>query len=164
MNIKTGELRLGNWFIGYDNTPFQWSTEHFSIIGRDMDKVEIDEIIKSGVLLTEDIMKRFKRIEDDGNKRLEFRCNPPHGRILENQYWSSWIDGNTCDYKLHLEPSYRKEFMGEGLIKNKLPDFWYCWYYSCGEWFLPIQRIRQLKYVHQLQNLFFVLTGNELDY
>lgn len=154
--IQLGDLRIGNWFIGYDNKPFQWSYEHFALLGREVDYVEIDELIKGGVPLTEEIMKHVRRIEDDRRKTIEFRCEPPGERQIENNYRSFWLNPRTCESRLLLSPSYRRK-------EKTIPDFWFCWYSGNNGWFLPIQEIDQLKYVHQLQNLYWALINKELE-
>lgn len=50
--IKVGDIMVGNWFIRYDDKPFQWKIDDFS----DLLFVYVDEIIKSPIPLTEDIL------------------------------------------------------------------------------------------------------------
>lgn len=54
--IKAGDIMLNNWFIGYDGKPFQWKGYHFGMIENEVECVTIDEIIKSAIPLTEDIL------------------------------------------------------------------------------------------------------------
>ena len=54
--MKAEELRIGNWFIGYDNIEYQWTLENFKMV---LDGVCVDEIIKSYVPLTEEWLLRF---------------------------------------------------------------------------------------------------------
>jgi len=54
--IDIKELRIGNWFIGYDNKPFIWGLEHFSILLLEKNAPDIDELIKSPIPLTEEIL------------------------------------------------------------------------------------------------------------
>lgn len=54
--MKIQELRIGNWFIGYNGKPFQWSLEHFELLTLEKNRPDIDEIIKSPIPLTEEIL------------------------------------------------------------------------------------------------------------
>lgn len=113
------------------------------------------------ILLSEEIILRFRRHIKDDFEPLEFDVRPPGERQNENQFWSRWINE---DYKLHLCPSYDKSWNNGNVLKSEDVKFWFCWY-SGSTWFLPLKEIRgenQLRYVHQLQNLFYSLTGCDL--
>lgn len=112
------------------------------------------------ILITEDILVRFRRNIRQDFQPLEFDKRPPGERQVENNFWSSWINE---DYKLHLSPSYDTIWNDGKPAKSDKCKFWFCWY-SGTTWFLPIKDIRQntLVYVHQLQNLFYCLTGCDL--
>ena len=166
--IKAGDIMIGNWFIGYDDKPFQWGIEHFALLMLQKNAPTVDELIREPVLLTEDIMSKIKRIQSHDFKPSEFRVEPPKERQIENNYWSGFLNTSTCEAKLHFSPSYRYD---RYKMKLKAPDFWFCWLQSwTNGWFLPIQEIDQLKYVHQLQNMYKLfnieleisLTGNDL--
>lgn len=114
------------------------------------------------ILLTEEMMLKIRRKEREDFNPLEFRQTPPGQRQVENNYWSSWIND---DYRLHLSPSYGSDWIDGKPVRQSVPQFWFCWYQSQGQWFLPIKNIRgenQLRFVHQLQNLFYALSGKEL--
>lgn len=113
------------------------------------------------VLLTEEIMVRFRRNIKDDFQPIEFDKRPPGERQNENNFWSSWIDE---DYKLHLSPSYNTDWIDGKPVKSNEANFWFCWY-SGSAWFLSVKHIRgknRLQFVHQLQNLFYSLTGYDL--
>lgn len=48
------EIRIGNYFMGYDGKPFQWTYEHFCLLKRDAD---VDEIIKEPIALTGEVLE-----------------------------------------------------------------------------------------------------------
>lgn len=112
--MKANEIRLSNWFIGYDYKPFKWEIEHFANLAT----VYPDEIIKSPIPLTEEILLKagFK-------VSMNKTC---YGMISES--------GKT-----------RLSIFHDGLFKVSCED-------------LEIK----VKHLHQLQNLFFALTGEEI--
>lgn len=148
MEIKATDLMIGNWFIGFDGEPFQWDAECFYLT----QCASTDELISSPIPLTEEIMTKIHRVTSSDFKPFEFRVEPPKERQIENNYWSGFLNTSTCEAKLHFSPSYRYD---RDKMKPKEPDFWFCWIQSwTNGWFLPIQEINQLKYVHQIQNLY----------
>lgn len=112
------------------------------------------------ILLTEEIMTKFRREIRPDFCPIEFDCRPPQVRQIENNFWSSWIND---DYKLHLSPNYDSIWNDGEPTKSKETKFWFIWY-SGISWFLPIKDIHQnpLRYVHELQNLFYQLSGYDL--
>ena len=114
------------------------------------------------VPLTEDIMLKFRRNQSKDFHPIEFSKVPPGERQVENNFWSNWIND---DYRFHLSPSYGYDWINGKAAKSNEIEFWFCWYNSRGQWFLSVKNIRgenQLKYVHQLQNLFYQLSGYDL--
>lgn len=114
------------------------------------------------VPLTEENILKLRRKQSDDFQPLEFSKVPPGERQVENNFWSNWIND---DYRLHLSPSYGYDWIDGKATKSKNIEFWFCWYNSQGQWFLSVKNIRgenQLKYVHQLQNLFYQLSGYDL--
>lgn len=114
------------------------------------------------VALTEDIMLKFRRNQSKDFQPIEFSKVPPGERQVENNFWSNWIND---DYRFHLSPSYGYDWINGKAVKSDKIEFWFCWYNSKGQWFLSVKNIRgenQLKYVHQLQNLFYQLSGYDL--
>ncbi len=107
--MKANEIRLSNWFIGYDYKPFKWEIEHFANLAT----VYPDEIIKSPIPLTEEILIKagFKE-EYDG-----------------------WVFGKT-------------------IFITKDDDGWHVGNFGFF--------INSIQYLHQLQNLYFALTGEEI--
>jgi len=114
--MKANEIRVGNIFIGYDDKPFVWGLKEFSFIEPDV-AISIDEIIKSPILLSEEILLKcgFESGSDDGNHWWFTK-----GDITIN--FSSWT----------------------GIFEF--------------EW----QNI-EMKHLHQLQNLYYSLTGEEFN-
>jgi len=112
-------LRIGNWFIGYNGKPFQWGLEHFEILTLEKNRPEIDEIIKSPIQLTEELL---------------LKCGFDKNLVLIT-------DNGEVRY-------YRDEEIHVG------------GWDSCT---LGMVYISKCKYLHQLQNLYFALTGEELE-
>lgn len=114
------------------------------------------------VILTEDIMKQLRRVVRDDFSMIEFRCYPPGERQLSNNWYSSGIHEFA---RLHLSPSFK-----DHRNQTEDPEFWFIWIYEFGTGgssYLPLINIHSshtLRYVHQLQNLFQILTGLELTY
>ena len=112
--------------------------------------------------LTEEIMLNFRRNQSPDFQPVEFQKVPPGERLFENSFWSNWVND---DYRFHLSPSYGYDWINDKAVKSNKTKFWFCWYNSQGQWFLPIKNIRgenRLQYVHQLQNLFYQLSGFDL--
>jgi len=107
--MKASELRIGNYFIGYSNYLQQWELTSFGLL---IDGIEVDEIIKGFVPLTEDWLEKFGLKKNNGY---------PH-KLLN------------------------------GFIKIRNGVYFYK--YNLLE--------IELQYVHQLQNLYFALTNEEL--
>ena len=106
--IQLREL-MGNYFIGYDDKVFKWDLPLFGIL--DMG-VGIDEIIKSPILITKELLVEGFGFEPDNlNQRFSF------GKFTFNNH-NGW------------------------------------WYGS--------KKIPNQKYVHELQNIHFALTKQEL--
>ena len=127
--IRANELRIGNWFIGYDNKPFQWTLDYLGYMLQKHNKPDLDELIKSGIPLTEKILLKYgfsKETYEKGHIGIDFKRG-----------------STTMDFVLE-EPG----FMGEW---NK-----------CYTFELPDFRFLNIEYLHQLQNLYFVVTGIEL--
>ncbi|MBK5723065.1 hypothetical protein JGH11_19540, partial [Dysgonomonas sp. Marseille-P4677] len=145
--MSIDDIKIGNWFIGYDDKPFQWSFPHFALFSSGVD---LDEIIKESIILTEENILKFRRIESGNFKPFEFRCVPPSERQIENNYWSGWLDTSVCEHKLHLSPSYGHTWIDKKPVKNNIPEWWFCWYCGDNGWFISML-FKELKYVHQLQ-------------
>lgn len=107
--------------------------------------------------ITEENIKKIRCKYYKDNTRIEFNCTPPLERQVENNYWSREVHDFAV---LHLSPSYRRD--------KQVPEFWFIWITSHGtgsNWFMPLMDIHRhpLKYIHQLQNIYLDLTGNELE-
>lgn len=160
--MKVTDFRTGN-LLNYDTS--EGETLLAKLDWQDFKWLEEDPkgfgLVHTPIPLTEDIMVRFRVVEREDFKPLAFAKREPGERQIDFQYWSNFIDD---DYKLHLCPSYGVDWMDNIPVKNIIPKFWFCWYHG-GNWFLPIKPIRgasQLRYVHQLQNLYYSLTNMEL--
>ncbi|MBF0651305.1 hypothetical protein IR083_21025 [Dysgonomonas sp. GY75] len=117
--IKASDIMLGNWFIGYDDKPFQWNLAHFGLLT--IDGPTVDEIIKSPIHLTEEIV---------------LKCGARKVKHIDG--YSFWTFSGSKINKAHIN-----------ICVNKT-----CYYgYS----------VANCEYLHQLQNLFKILTGNDLN-
>ena len=167
--LKANELRIGN-LIYYHikdklNEPEEWDAENI------VDCFDIAQITENPesheykpIPLTEELIMRIRCRYHEDNLRMEFRMTPPGERQVENNYWSNEVRDFA---KLHLSPSYRSELIGDLRVKSKVPEFWFIWITSCGtgsNWFMSLMDIRghTLRYLHQLQNIYYDLTGKEL--
>ena len=120
--MKANEIRLSNWFIGYDDKPFKWEIEHFANLAT----VYPDEIIKAPIPLTEEILLKA-------------------GFEKHRKGYSLNVGGESFDY----------------YIKDKFV----IWDHKHRGYSLESIRSQGFifyKYLHQLQNLFFALTGEEI--
>ena len=54
--ISEDQIMLGNWFIGYDNKPFEWEMQHWGILWDAM--INSEEIIKEPIKLTSEILEK----------------------------------------------------------------------------------------------------------
>jgi len=111
------------------------------------------------ILLSEDLMTQFKR-KYNGSLLLEFQKQDPK-KGGEHQYWSNWY--NDDEFRMLIEPCYDYDFIGENHFKSSRIKFWYVWQIR-GVNIMPLMSIRdnKLLYVHQIQNLFYCLTGCKL--
>lgn len=120
--MKAGELRIGNWFVGYDNKPFQWDLFHFSMLVLEQNAPEVDELIRGPIPLTEEIL---------------LKC----GFELSDCHWDYWNPDEELSFCMTIFEDGMFFSAGEGIRLNKYP----------------------IEYVHQLQDLFCVITGKELE-
>lgn len=130
--IKAGDIMLGNWFIGYDGKPFQWSIDDLVLVGRNEYPHPIDEIIKSPIPLTEEILIKAgfeKEYEDDR-----------YGRVF-------------------LVPNTKYIIRMVNYGNPQKVDFGYSFEISDDKNWSDIKRI---YFLHDLQNLYFALTGEEI--
>ena len=121
--MKIQELRIGNWFIGYNGKPFQWSLGHFGLLTLKKNRPEIDDIIKSPIPLTEEILSEFT---------MKWGTDPQEPNAL-----MVFKNGEFEILKFEDEDHF---------------------FYSNGRGFHA-----DIIYLHQLQNLYFDLTGEELE-
>ena len=120
--MKAGELRIGNWFVGYDNKPFQWDLTHFSMLVLEQNAPEVDELIRGPIPLTEEIL---------------LKC----GFELSDCHWDYWNPDEELSFCMTIFEDGMFFSAGEGIRLNKYP----------------------IEYVHQLQDIFYVITGKELE-
>lgn len=132
--MKAEELRLGCWFIGYDDKPFQWDLEHFALLGRECEGLaDIDEIIKNPIPLTEEILLKC------GFEKVSTMLDLP---IYEIGVMPTFIIEKFTEISDYFTLRYCD------VITRKLGESY---------------RICDVKYLHQLQNLIYCLTGKELE-
>jgi hypothetical protein len=168
--LSVCELRVGNYvkskewggigqIDGIEKTPFGFQVKSKGYLHCFEDGKYFD---LEPILLTEENILKLRRNQSDDFQPIEFSKTPPGERQVENNFWSNWIND---DYRFHLSPSYGYDWINDKAVKSDKIEFWFCWYSSQGQWFLSVKNIRgenQLKYVHQLQNLFYQLSGYDL--
>jgi len=111
--MELTDLRIGNKYIGYSENIEEVNLDFFNLLSND---VEIDEIIKSYIPLTEEILLK-----------CGFRMD---GDVFDDDTrFTVWRNAKTFD----------------GFI---------------ADWADKV--ICEVKYLHQLQNLYFALTQTEL--
>jgi hypothetical protein len=115
VDMKMEELRIGNYFIGFDNMLTQWDLHCFKLV---YEGIDIGEIVRDKIPLTEEWLLRF----GFDKHPYSFGCELFH--LTE---WDK--------YPLNWCVAFNKN---NAIIVHKL------------------------KYVHQLQNLYFALTNEEL--
>lgn len=109
---------------------------------------------------------RYEKEAPESKWRISFRTvddNNPAKQILRNGKFENWID------PIPLTPEILEKC---GFYKSHLGGYWksgqrldinaesisYCLYENFNE----VLRSKKLQYLHQLQNLYFALTGSEL--
>jgi len=127
--MEAKELRIGNYFIGYSNNLQQWELASFGLL---IEGIEVDEIIRGFVPLTEEWLLKF-------GFEFVFGINNRYLKDYGSFYFTIMIMNDDKSYQVSLSNHEKKE----------------------GE-IIPIVGLGIIKYVHQLQNLYFALTGEEL--
>lgn len=117
MNIA--EIRIGNYFLGYDNEIFRWDLEHFELVIKGIYPDEIGMPIE----ITEDLLLKLGLMYDEDDFRL-------YNLTLENRA--------TDEFSKDINPE----------------DF--------GVWIFNVY-IKEIRYLHQLQNLVYELYNKELE-
>jgi hypothetical protein len=135
--MKANELRIGNWIlIPYQNSP----------IAIPAHETQVQGITIFGEILTNNTP------EHEG---LKTHYNHVSGIPLTKE----WL------LKLGFEKVIHAYVMGihnrifSGLMKFQFDRLLQMWVFSVGKY----KDITRIEYVHQLQNLYFALTGDELE-
>jgi len=81
--IQANEIRVGNIFIGYDDKLFSWGLKEFSFIDTDVN-ISINEIIKSPVVLSEEILLKCGFLEDNNYSGLHSKIGALEIKIRFN--------------------------------------------------------------------------------
>ena len=125
--IQVNELRIGNLFIAYDDKVFKWDMPLFGLLNQG---VELDEIIKSPILITVALLDQFGFSEGFDWESGHYTNNLDSSLVIT-------YNEDTTDFS--ISKYLKSGFTGSRLvIKNKI------------------------KYIHQLQNIYFSLSGKEL--
>lgn len=122
--------------------------------------------------LTEAVMKKLRRVYRPPHlyAAIEFDCQPPGERQVNNNFWSRDLHQGFA--RLHLSPSYASNQAHDALPAeardHEPPEFWFVWLCASGtgnSWFLSvvdIHRDGRIRFVHELQNLFYWIERKEL--
>lgn len=149
--MKSTELRVGNYVESF-GIPRQVDGQLIvSLIQIELaDKIPIDI---SPIVLTEPIVQKIRFVVSDDFKPIVFRRQPPNERQIYNHYLAEIQD----NIFLEIAPCYENQ---------ERISFWFSWIVNQNNgYFMPISDIHgptRLMYLHQLQNLFFALSGKEL--
>jgi len=149
--MKANELRLGNWVL-HITEPYQIRPYDFSEVNKDGDAYWTIEPIP----LTEEWLVKFgfEKKTETSWKGNGYDFQPETSKTIQQDYY---LDGFIFRFETW---SYRKteqdEWINELSTCIGMNDGWYK-KVSCDKspWY-------EIKYVHQLQNLYFALIGNEL--
>lgn len=147
MDVK--ELRIGNWVLGEEETSAQiismllLSTKDYSIGLQE--KIEYVSLLQqlNPIPLTEEWLLKFGVSE-----YIDLHGNP--------SIWSIEIKHMNQDYGTH-------EHLCLGMSHEDFDSKdWDCWLWWIGTPDDGATYNYDIKYIHQLQNLYFALTGEEL--
>lgn len=165
VSVTPQEVRVGSQFFYDTREGVEIATLDWQDIKWLSENPEDFNKAHSPILLTEDLLGKVRCSYHDNASRLEFKVSPPGERQVENNYWSYEVG----DFRiLHLSPSYNRKRVGEKWVKPNEPEFWFVWICAHGtgsNWFLSLTDIHgksAIKYFHQLQNLYYALTGLRL--
>lgn len=156
MKLKISDLRVGN-YLRKDGVIVQIDARSIFDIWNETKEYE-------PILLTETNILAFKRkvIKPEIRFSFEFSKTLSEKEELENNFLSKYIND---EYRLRLSPLYDFDWIDDKIhVKRSLPEWWFCWYISISNT-LPVKNIKgenRLMYVHQLQNLFYNLSGFDL--
>lgn len=155
--MKSTHFRIGNQ-VHYGEKIIKLSAKDLQWMEQQDAVPEDREQLYTPVRLTEDLMLEIRRRHAADYTPPEFKKTPPGPLQVENNYYSREV---MQSYLLHLSPAYTQNPDGEKEI-----NFWFCWLEKTGtaspNYFLPVTSIQQLKYLHQLQNLFFAIEEKEI--
>lgn len=144
MGLSATELRIGNWVMGDTGKPFQIELSDFLDWWNDHNSHEYGDHIHP-IPLTEDWLLKVKwkyhdwDVNRTDRKKERFYISPFFGEHRE--YWIELQLSNN---------SFGHSFM------------WLCWDIGGGKDHIHLPMGHKMDYVHQLQNLYFALTGEEL--
>lgn len=100
--IQANEIRVGNIFIGYDDKPFVWGLKEFSFIEPDVN-ISIDEIIKSPVVLSEEVLLKIGFGWNIGKSAMWNQYEFLIGQDDEGFFFAQWqYDSNEDPYPSHI--------------------------------------------------------------
>lgn len=146
--MKATELRVNNWYI---STKFQTPVmcemgDFYEIFARadGSSEYDVDDIFQP-IPLTEEWLFNFKwkyqdrDVNRSDGKMERFYISPFFGEHRE--YWIELLLSNN---------SFGRSFM------------WLCWDIGGGKDHIHLPMGHKMDYVHQLQNLYFALIGEEL--
>jgi len=131
--MEAKNFRIGNLVNGYDNKPFEFSETEFEEYANG---IGIDEMVKEPIKLTEEWLRK-----------LGFEGH-------DMDMWVVLPTGNELELHIDcvLEGKFENACLTQGRKETGIPGKDYKFAY-----------LNECKHVHQLQNLFFALTGKELE-
>lgn len=142
--MKATELRIGNLVKGDAGKPYKFELSDFSDWWNDHNSHEFGDHIHP-ISLTEEWLLKFNWKYQDRD------VNSVRGK---ERFYISSAFGNHKEYYLEMQLPSSTPF--------NLPFVWLGWDIGGGKNWIHLPEGHELRYVHQLQNLYFSLTGEEL--
>jgi hypothetical protein len=155
--MKANELRIGNYVgfgvihtgLGQEKSFAHYTVNQITETCMFFVESHAGEYFKDvqPIPLTEEWLRKF------GFKYQNRDVSHGNGKI--ERFWSKhWFTGGDNWWiEINLNP----------ITKDSNGFFWLNWNIGGGNDFVHLPHSCELKYIHQLQNLYFALTGNELE-
>lgn len=150
--MKSNELRIGNWINIYDDfnakvTGMTNTNKAWFVKNPHNDDCAFNVHQIKPIPLTEEWLLKFGFIDDNKTNRKEYK--------LIFTYINWCLFGNTP------ESNYFRVY--QETDKNKYHEDIRGYYLGEFQVYASLSFVITIKYVHQLQNLYFALTGKELN-
>lgn len=139
--MKTTELRLGNYITD--------GTFQYSVVG-----INFDESIWGSI---DKVVNHVKAETEDYYKQGDYHLNIENVQPIP--LTEEWLLKFGFEKVIHAYVMGIHNRIFSGLMKFQFDRLLQMWVFSVGKY----KDITRIEYVHQLQNLYFALTGDELE-